>query len=565
MLTVDTEVPSAPAARSAAITPSKAVVALAIVAAIAPFDLAMPTDGWTALHARPLMLVVLAVSAWTLVRNERSTRGLCPLEFVVGFWLVAVWASAAISATPLLGAAGAIRLTTFGVLVLATHRVVRTAVDTRLALRGLAVGLLVACTVGLVVLFAGGDVLGTDRLVGSITSVGPHDRLTRPWSHANVAGMAIGASLPAVALGGRTWRVGAVVLVVPALILTYSRGAVIAVIAAAIVIVAVRRSRSDAVRVAAMMAFGLAVLVASPAWAARIDPPSTHDRRGAAIEAPQHLLLDPVGVTSRVSVSNLSNRVWPAGGSDRVELSARWVGRGQDWIWGEQRWALPGDLAPGESVEMAVPIDATIPVGAFDVRWDLVGPGGVYFLSSLQSSTSSSATVVESSVDPLDVEPMPLVDGRRPLDRIETWTLAAGAFLDAPLLGVGPSELEVAVRSEVGDDRQLLGRHAHSLALEPLATTGLLGAVPLFVLLSGGLRLAFRRARRTRGPIALATLAGLTATLVHGLVDWPLVYTSAAVPIAMLSGIAWTWRADEKAVADPPHTNAGQRGSASTI
>jgi hypothetical protein len=332
-----------------------------------------------------------------------------------------------------------------------------------------------------------------------------------------------------------------VAIVVTALIMTYSRGALFGVVTSAIVVIAVRRTRTDVRRVFAFGIVALAIFVAAPGWPARLDPPSRQALFGATIEVPDDLVLDPAGLTTRVSVTNQSTRTWRADGGDRVELSARWVGAGQDWIWGEQRWALPADLAPGASVDMTVMIEPSIPVGTFDVQWDLVGGGRARFLRALGQETSSRGVVRDSAVDPSDVEATPLLPRRRSLGRIEIWRLAVHEFAGAPVLGVGPSELAIATADEVDETRTFNGRHAHNLFLEPLATTGLLGTAPLLVVLAGGLWFAARRVRRRGGTVALAALAALIATMVHGLVDWPLVYTSAAIPIALVTGIAWTW------------------------
>lgn len=526
------------------------VVALAVVAAVAPLDLGVPPNGWTPLFVRPLLLVVLAASATILVRQRRrvlDARGL--LDAAVVSWLIVVWLSAAFSDDPMLGAAGAIRLTAFGLLVLATRAAVRTADDARTILRGLGAGVVGAGAVGLAVWTAGHEVLGTEHLVGSISWFGPHARLTRPWSTANVAGMAMAASLPSLLVLRPAWRLGAAAVVVPALLLTYSRGAAVAVAVGMLVVVAVRRMRADARWVVAGAAFVAVVMVAAPGWADRLADRGGTDWFGVELDVPEQVVLDADGTTATVTVSNRSAVSWSATGDDRVELVARWVGAGQAWSWGAQRWPLPDDLAPGESLVLTVPVDATVPDGAFDVRWDVERGDRVGFLEALRLTSESPGLVTASPIAAADVRPTRVVDPRRPLARTEIWSLAAGAFLDAPLLGVGPSELAAATADDVGPGRHVPGRHAHNLALESLATTGILGTAALAVVLGGAVWCAAGRAWRTRGRdvVGLAVLAGLTAVLVHGLVDHPLVYSSAAIPVAVLTGIGWTWR--QRAVA----------------
>ncbi len=519
---------------SAAGSSSRDVVALAVVAAIAPFDVAMPVDGWGPLNARPLMCVAIAVSVAVLIR-QRSAWRFGPLDAAVALWLGAAWASAATSAAPVLGAAGASRFTMLGLLVLATCAAVRTDTDRRAVLRGVVGGTVVAGAIGLVVFVAGHDVVGTEHFVGSIGRIGRHGRLTRPWSHPNVAGMAIAAALPAALLLGRTWRLAAFAVAVPALVLTVSRGALVAFVASAIVIVVARRTSTDLRRLGALVAIVVALMVLSTGWAERFGA-SAVPANAATLVVPERISLGPDGATADVTVSNVGSRTWLASGPGRTELAVRWVGDGQDWMWGQHRWPLPDDVAPGESVQMVIDMAATIPVGTYEVRWRVVG------VASAAGAPTSVGVVTESSVRAGDVEPIHLGARTAPLTtRAEIWGLAVDEFVAAPLLGVGPSELGVAVADEIGT-ALFPGRHAHSSVLEPLATTGLLGAAPLFFVVAGAIRSAARRTRRWQDPIALVTLAGLVAVVVHGLFDWFGVYTSAAIPIALLTGIAWTWR-----------------------
>lgn len=515
------------------------VVALAAVAALAPLDVAVPANGWGPVNARPLLLAVIAVSVVVVVgRYRRSPVHVGALHVALGLWLGAIWASVALSAAPALGAATALRLTMFGLLVLAAHAALTTDADRRLVLRGLAGGTLVAGVVGLIVLLAGHEVAGTEHLVGSIGRVGQHARLTRPWSHPNVAAIAIAVALPTFLVLGRRWQATAATVLVPALVLTLSRGALVALLASALVMLAVRRTSGDIRRLADFAGLALVVAVVSPGWSARITPttaPADAPARAASLDVPELVTLDARGAEVTVGLTNVGTTTWRATGPDRVELSAQWVGAGQDWQWGEHRWALPRDLAPGESIGMEVTVAPTIPVGTYEVRWRAAGRPPI----ADGSGATSVGVVAASTIDADDVVPVLLARRGPPLTRAEIWRLAVDEFASAPLLGIGPGELGVAVANEVGATH-FPGRHAHSLVLEPLATTGLLGAVPLFVVFAGALRRAGRRAWRTLEPVAVAVLAGLVAVVVHGVVDWFLVYASAAIPIALLVGTAWT-------------------------
>jgi len=99
--------------------------------------------------------------------------------------------------------------------------------------------------------------------------------------------------------------------------------------------------------------------------------------------------------------------------------------------------------------------------------------------------------------------------------RFALWKVAVHVFERHPLAGAGPGAYE----QEWYLHRPVVGkvRDAHSLYLETLAETGLVG----FVLLAGALLapiLAFPRARRE--PLAAGALAAYVAYLAHAGVDW---------------------------------------------
>jgi hypothetical protein len=61
--------------------------------------------------------------------------------------------------------------------------------DVTILVRGLVVGAVAAAVVGLLAWSSGGDFGPTDVFRGVPTSLGPYQRLTRPFNHANVAAM----------------------------------------------------------------------------------------------------------------------------------------------------------------------------------------------------------------------------------------------------------------------------------------------------------------------------------------------------------------------------------------
>jgi hypothetical protein len=99
--------------------------------------------------------------------------------------------------------------------------------------------------------------------------------------------------------------------------------------------------------------------------------------------------------------------------------------------------------------------------------------------------------------------------------RIVAWKTAWHAFEAHPILGVGAGGFE-----QVWNEHRTVGMHirdAHSLYIETLAETGIIGLGLLVVALAAPL-VGFWRARKE--PLAAAALAAYVAFLVEAAVDW---------------------------------------------
>lgn len=219
--------------------PGRGAVLVGVVAGISPFDIGRPVDGWTELHLRPLLLATAAVAVATLIGNrERIDRplALATVVLVAGFAI----ASAA-SPDPWLGMAVTVRVAVLGLVFSAAAAALPRAVDRRALVAGVAIGAGLASLIGLAVLALGGDRFGTDLLLGSISVSRGVTRLTRPFSHANVAAMYLAPAvvLVAAAASSASTRVAKAALTIVAVVasaalsLTLSRSGLVAVVVAA--------------------------------------------------------------------------------------------------------------------------------------------------------------------------------------------------------------------------------------------------------------------------------------------------------------------------------------------
>jgi len=108
-------------------------------------------------------------------------------------------------------------------------------------------------------------------------------------------------------------------------------------------------------------------------------------RAGYVVEIPQGSYESGEEIPARVVITNASTRTWHVGrgpdGSGGIALS--WHLRNQDaevLSWENNRFYLPRDLGPGESLEMRVGIKAMLVPGRYILEFDLVHEGSAWFL-----------------------------------------------------------------------------------------------------------------------------------------------------------------------------------------
>lgn len=147
-------------------------------------------------------------------------------------------------------------------------------------------------------------------------------------------------------------------------------------------------------------------------------------------------------------------------------------------------------------------------------------------------------------------------------NRYDYWRVAWDAFKDAPVRGVGAGNYDrpyFAGRTTTEDIRQ-----PHSLELQALSETGLVGAGLLLALLVGtalGARRAARAAREDdlARATTVAALGGLTAWLAHTSVDWMHLLPGVAAVALLLAAVLLRPR-DEPTVGPADSTRQLSRG-----
>ncbi len=536
---------------------------LTVIVALAPFDIGY-LIGDFGTRLRPVMFVALAVPLIARLesrsrRVSRAGRSESPrIDWADRFllaWLAAVWISTVLAADTINATAFAFRFTVLAAVIHGTRCTLAggdALANASYLLHWFVRGTALAAIVGLVVLVSGGDPFPEKLMQGSVTRLGTVDRLTRPWTHANIAAMGLGAAVPTALVVRDRERAAMALPIVVALFLTYSRGAIVGFVASSVVVVVLARSSRVVARVALAAVVAVFLVAVAQGWEARNLTETDQTWFDAAIEHPAELssLQDrPVTITA----INNSSTPWLPDGSEAIELSARWIGPDPDTreraVWIEQRWRLPDVTAPSETARWDLELAADLPAGTYDIYWDLLRDEEAYFLQfSDRSATTQWLVPAGDGAVPAD-DPVPFVLRVHDLDRQELWRVALEVFSDAPIFGVGPGQLPVGAATRIDEDQRVAGGHSHNLWLELLATVGGVGAAAFAGLVAVAVaRLGARvRANWTRTDASIsplvrkrdvATAGALAALLAHGLVDLPLMFQGTAIPLGLFLGIA---------------------------
>lgn len=180
-------------------------------------------------------------------------------------------------------------------------------------------------------------------------------------------------------------------------------------------------------------------------------------------------------------------------------------------------------------------------------RWAAVGAalmvlGGAAALAKSQRGFSGSITHAVQNFTEVKADkqfdPVRLVSTNSG-NRVSWWNEALGAFSDRPLYGWGAGSfalLHLRYRHDV-----LPVTQAHSVPLQLLAETGIVGLLLAYGAILALLAAAIARVRRMRGStrrdLAIALIAPAVAWLVHAVYDWDLNIPAVTAPVLVMLGL----------------------------
>lgn len=136
--------------------------------------------------------------------------------------------------------------------------------------------------------------------------------------------------------------------------------------------------------------------------------------------------------------------------------------------------------------------------------------------------------------------------------RQQIWVTSWALITQDPMFGVGPNNFEQAYRDELPKHYfpplEWLVAQPHNLALALWLETGLLGLVAFFALLLYHFYLVWRHYVRQPSvrAVAIASLAGLVAIMVHGLFDTPYFKNDLALLFLFIAILPWLGQRQEK-------------------
>jgi hypothetical protein len=574
--------------------------ALLLLVLLLPFDMKRHPLVWTGFLtitnltvvivavASLALLTVITVGAEALAGSPAATRYLSrrriPLACVVAF-LIACAISTHIAHTSAQTGSWFLSIGTGALLWLAIPLWLTEHPESRINRLGVALlaGAALAALVGLIEVAVGA---GFDRNLllfkDGPSTMGPWLRLSATFSSANVAAMYFELALPcAVAAGmlalgraSRPWfRVGVCLatadLFIVAILLTYSRGALLGLVSAGIAMALAGRSgwrhRTPVPpRWRILVAVNLALIcgafvLSSPSTALvrisdQTDLPLYQATYASAVPATLS-----AGQTQAipVSVENASPLVWNLSTPHAYGVSYHWLYPS----WKVERFTntitwLPFDLSPGERRTVKVRVTAPPSPGKFLLVWDITWKGTTWFAPKTGIYRASPVRVIKqrttrASSGPTHQDSLPdmtYLPTAQTLPRQQIWAAAITMIEQHPLFGVASQGFRLNYKSVVPpirtDRASKPPPHAHDLALEVTADWGIIGGATfaaMLVALCSPLLRRIIRGDATR-PWELAVIGAIAALIGHQLVDYFLVKEAMFAALWILCGLAATMR-----------------------
>jgi hypothetical protein len=597
--------PRAPAARDGEVSAVASRIreigyrSLLILAFALPFDMRRRPLLWTNyVSITNLTVLLLAAAAWAMVtiagvaldalRGSQDAAGYfsrqrLPLALLIAF-LISSAISTALSPFSTGGLSWFLSVLTGALIWLALPLWLAGDTETKVNRLGMAIvaGAIVASIVGFIEILVG-TAFDQHLLLFKFgpATMGPFLRLSSTFSSANVTAMYFEVALPFALVGlvgaldrrshrGTTFIIwlAAIDILLVALVLTYSRGALLGLLAAGLAMVAAGRGgwrlhtaarwRWPVVVVAVNLALVLGFFAFSSSPIELLRFSTQNDRawyQAAYVSTVPTTMVAGKTRTIAVTVENRSPLRWDASSPHTYGLSYHWLHPS----WKVVRFANPitwlsSDLRPDDRQTVQARVTAPRRPGKYLLIWDMIwksttwfGPRtGLYQASPVRVIEPKALVGVSASstrIPQPDITDLPTAPA---LDRAHIWAVAVTMIEKRPLFGLGPQGVRMNYAAFAPPDHSARVRnpppHAHNLALEMLADWGIIGSglfAGLLVALWWPLLQRVRRGHvESRWELAVV---GVAAALVgHEFVDYFLTKQAIFAVLWLLCGLAAT-------------------------
>ncbi len=255
----------------------------------------------------------------------------------------------------------------------------------------------------------------------------------------------------------------------------------------------------------------------------------------AAYRVPPQLTMEAGSLTEiQVSVENQGLVTWTREPANPIRLAYHWVEAesGEVVLFEGLRTGLGGEVRPAQSVRLDARVQAPPEAGEYRLAWDMLKEHHFWFSMQASEMGTTRVIVLEGSGDRFNaVDPsaqLPLPRARFSISRAELWRIATRMIREHPFLGVGPDNFRLTYGDWIGEPEADRSYHSHNLYLEFFVSAGIAGGL-LFLWLVFRILSQLRRLWTRGSDIDLAfrvgAVAGATAILVHGFVDYFLEFT----------------------------------------
>jgi hypothetical protein len=243
-----------------------------------------------------------------------------------------------------------------------------------------------------------------------------------------------------------------------------------------------------------------------------------------------------------VAVTNEGTFVWRSDGPQPILLGGRWVDPDTLAEYGQMRWSFPVPVYPVETVQMEVRLQAPAKVGPLQLRWDVVQEQVTWF-SEKSGITAVTAVVIEPGTGEVaaatptrylsePVLPIP--------ERPVLWRVAWQFWREHPWLGIGLDNFRLRYGERLSAAAWNDTVHTNNWYIEMVVSLGLIGSIPFFIWLFYLLKdMWFTVIQPDSRPWTLVVAAALLTFMVHGLLDFFLLFNATGLLFWLLVGL-WT-------------------------